>query len=205
MSKNNFYINKSNGVDGYNPYCKTCTKQKSSKWVKEHAEVHRAYKRTERAKQVCRPTKRKNDQKYRNGETYQKWHESNKSKLKEYREKRKHKKHDISETEWMECKIYFHNCCAYCGLPESEHYKRWKKEYRKSDLHKEHVDDNGANDLSNCVPACLNCNSSKWNHDFETWYRKQSFFSKEKLIRIQRWLDCDHKLHLRKGELHNGK
>jgi len=31
----------------------------------------------------------------------------------------------------------------------------------KNILHKEHVDDNGANDLSNCVPSCQSCNSTK--------------------------------------------
>jgi len=199
MNKNNYYTNKANKKDGFNPYCKTCTKKKSSKWVKEHVETHRAYKRTERAKEVSRPTKRKNDQKYRDGNTHQKWIDENKDRQKGYRENRKCKKHDINNNEWHKCKEYFGNCCAYCGLLEDEHFKKRKQIYIKSDLHKEHVDDKGANDLSNCVPSCLNCNSSKWNHKFEAWYIKQPSFCKERLIKINNWLEHDFKLYIENG------
>ncbi|KAF6565308.1 HNH endonuclease [Paenibacillus sp. EKM202P] len=197
MNKGNFYSNKANGTDGFNPYCKTCTKHKSSKWVKDNAETHRGYKRTERAKEVSRLTKRKNDQKYRGGKSYQQWIKTNKSRLKEYREKRKSKKHDISQSEWRKCKEYFNNCCAYCGMPESDHFRKWKNEYKKSDFHKEHFDDTGVNDLSNCVPSCLNCNSSKWIHDFEKWYPQQPFFSDERLAKIKVWLEQDYRLYIK--------
>jgi hypothetical protein len=193
MTKEYFYTSKNN-KDGFNPYCKTCTKNKSYQWIKDNVETHRSYKRTEKAKEASRLTKRKNDQKYRNGKSYQDWVQSNKLKQKAYREKRKDKIHEISKTEWINCKNYFNSGCGYCGKLEKDHFRKWKGEYRKSDLHKEHVDDSGANDLSNCIPSCLNCNSSKWNHNFEIWYKKQPFFSIARMEKIEKWLNSDYKL-----------
>jgi hypothetical protein len=195
MDKNNFYQNKLNGVDGFNPYCKTCTKEKSAKWVKDNAETHRDYKRSEKAKESSRATKRKNDQKYRDGETHQEWVNNNKHKFKTYRENRQNKAHEITNEEWSICKEYFDDSCAYCGLHEKDHFQKRKHKLIKSDLHKEHVDHNGSNNLSNCVPSCLHCNSSKWIHDVDVWYLKQPFYQEERFLKINKWLEDDHKRH----------
>lgn len=58
----------------------------------------------------------------------------------------------------------------------------------KQQLHKEHVDHEGANDLSNCIPACKTCNSHKWEFDMESWYRNYEHFSEERLNKIKEWL-----------------
>jgi len=60
------------------------------------------------------------------------------------------------------------------------------------DLHKEHIDDNGKDDLSNCIPSCKSCNSSKWKFDFEDWYKKQKFFTEERYNKIIKWLKEDY-------------
>ncbi|RKJ44582.1 HNH endonuclease, partial [Butyricicoccus sp. 1XD8-22] len=102
------------------------------------------------------------------------------------------KKHEISNEEWENCKNYFNYRCAYCGLPVEEHYRMWYGKMRQFDLHREHVDHEGLNDLSNCVPACTSCNSSKWKHNLGDWYNDDNEnFSQERLYRIYKWLNQD--------------
>lgn len=69
----------------------------------------------------------------------------------------------------------FGNCCAYCGNPgfmEIEHIIPISK--------------GGLHDISNIVPSCTSCNSSKQVKDMECWYRTQPFFSQARLDRILR-------------------
>ena len=70
----------------------------------------------------------------------------------------------------------FNNCCAYCGS------------YEGSDIQQEHVichSKGGPHCLANIVPACASCNKDKHTKDMETWYKKQSFYSKDKLAKIK--------------------
>jgi hypothetical protein len=123
---------------------------------------------------------------------YQKqWQHNNKDKLKEYNNTYSNKAHKINNKEWVDCKEYFDNSCAYCGMSEIEH-----KEIYNQQLHKEHVDCNGSDDLGNCVPSCKRCNTSKHQFDIEEWYKKQEFFSEEKLDKIYKWLNEEYKLHI---------
>lgn len=119
-------------------------------------------------------------------------------KIKIYGEKRNAKNHKISQKEWKSCKEYFNNCCAYCGLPISQHFYTRKGIIKQGDFHKEHYDDNGANDLSNCIPSCGSCNSKKWKHPFEEWYIPSNpVFSLDRLKRINQWLNKDYKLYIK--------
>ncbi len=73
----------------------------------------------------------------------------------------------------------------------------WYGELKNFDLHKEHVNHNGANDLSNCVPACYSCNSKKWIYEFEDWYNEgNEIFSQYRLDKIYKWLSNDYKIYL---------
>lgn len=119
--------------------------------------------------------------------------ESTKKKYKIYNQKRKdHKTHQISSDEWIACKEYFNKSCAYCELSE----KDAKKLYGQR-LHKEHVEHVGSNDLSNCVPACKSCNSSKNTHKLEDWYTEENNknYKKERLDKIHKWLKKDYLKH----------
>lgn len=103
------------------------------------------------------------------------------------------KKHYVSEDEWESCKKYFDYKCAYCGIDESK-AKTLQGQY----FHKEHVDHNGANDLSNCVPACRSCNSKKWEFSFEYWYDStNAVFDEARYNKILDWLNRDYKLFIR--------
>ncbi|MGK4040872.1 HNH endonuclease signature motif containing protein [Heyndrickxia oleronia] len=120
------------------------------------------------------------------------WQRKNKDKIKAYNQKRQHKIHKINKDEWISCKRYFNNSCAYCGMSEEEH-----RELYKQDLHKDHVEHSGKNDLSNCVPACKSCNTSKHQKKLDEWYIPNnelwcSVFSQERLQKIQNWLESDY-------------
>jgi len=73
----------------------------------------------------------------------------------------------------------FNYCCAYCGKPAG------------MDIELEHViprSKNGAHCLANIIPACHSCNTSKYNHNMKTWFKKQSFYSVERLNKIEKVL-----------------
>jgi hypothetical protein len=85
---------------------------------------------------------------------------------------------DFTEEQWKACLVEFDNKCAYCGK-ESD------------DLHQEHVipvSKDGDYTVSNIVPACKRCNTSKLNRNMETWYKEQKYFSAERLDKIQAYI-----------------
>jgi len=178
-----FYKNTKNKSDGLYPECKECTKVKSIEWSKENYE---------RRKEILSKSQSKPERKdYVNGikkkqkerGMFTKWRRENKDKVKEYNKLRYHKKHKISNKEWLDCKEYFNYQCAYCGISETEHKKLYNEQ-----LHKEHVIHDGSNDITNCIPACKSCNSSKRNYDMQDWYKQQKFYDINKLDKIILWL-----------------
>lgn len=64
----------------------------------------------------------------------------------------------------------FNNSCAYCG----------KANCNLSIDHFIPLSKGGELSISNTVPCCSNCNSSKNNSDFFEWYIKQTFYSKQR-------------------------
>ena len=72
----------------------------------------------------------------------------------------------------------FDNACAYCG----------HKPQSPLELEIEHVvaiSAGGPHCLSNIVPACTSCNTSKRNHPWLKWYRAQPFYSVERRRKIE--------------------
>lgn len=191
-SLNEFYSQQKKKANGeqytyYHPYCKDCTKTKSAKWQKDNREQHndsmKEYFKTDKGKKA-----RKNYKKY--GEMLRKWQKANPDRVKEHNEhRRQNKTHEISKEEWEYCKQYFDNACAYCGLPEETAIEK-----HNNRLHKEHLEHNGSNDITNCVPACKSCNSSKHNFQLDDWYKPDNpIFNTERLNMIHKWLNEDHK------------
>lgn len=82
--------------------------------------------------------------------------------------------YSFSLQDWNDCKDYFNLECAYCG----------KQLKNLSQDHVVPVTKGGTYTKNNIVPACRSCNSSKNSHDLEEWYRKQEFFSEERLNKI---------------------
>lgn len=124
-----------------------------------------------------------------NKEKYQEWtknwRQNNPDKVKWNCEQ--HRIHDVSTAEEKAMLEVFNYKCAYCGMTLKEHKSKYGQK-----LHNEHVDDDGHNDLRNDVPACKGCNSKKsgakkLNEDMETWFKKQIFFTEERLQKILWW------------------
>jgi hypothetical protein len=194
-SLDNFYKNNKN----LSPYCKECEKAKSKKYSQLHNDQRYWYnkKYLSNADNRNKINKGIRERQSKNG-TQRKWQQKNKGKLKVYQENRKqHGDHRINKKEWEDCKKYFDNCCAYCGLPIEKHYNMYKSEMKLTDFHKEHIDHEGSNDLSNCVPSCKTCNSSKRTQIFEDWYNESNqIFSQERLDKIHKWLNEDYKIYI---------
>jgi 5-methylcytosine-specific restriction endonuclease McrA len=132
---------------------------------------------------------RKHGKKQRESGYQKEYQQKHPDKMRIYNQNRQHKNHKITKDEWLTCKNYFDNSCCYCGLT----YEESKIKY-KEDLHKEHADHFGANDLSNCIPACKSCNSQKWEHPLDKWYNENNHrFTQERYDKIMTWLNKDYK------------
>lgn len=193
-----FYMhNKSKPEKGYQAECKVCARKRSfeNKWanIEKAHEADRKYKEKHKEK-IKREKKIWVEKNYeRHIETREKWFLKNPDKVKEYNEKRQHKNHKINKTEWENCKKYFDYQCAYCGLPISEHYYTRKGVTKLGDLHKEHVDHEGTDGLSNCIPSCGSCNDKKWMYAFDDWYNEENLnYTEERYDKIMKWLMEDH-------------
>jgi 5-methylcytosine-specific restriction endonuclease McrA len=197
MNTEFFYKNKSNKKDGFNTYCIKCTFARAERWVKNNPEKYKLQMKRKVANKTDIQRQRSRDAAKKNRlEGYQKkWRQENKDKVRKYNFYRMmNKVHNISKTEWENCKRYFDYSCAYCGISEDEAKKRYGQK-----LHKEHVDHDGANDLSNCVPACRSCNSQKWKYEFEQWYNENNEkYTKERYLKIKKWLESDYKTYIEK-------
>jgi hypothetical protein len=174
----------------YNPECKECTSEKAKMWGLKNKE--RKYKNNQsyiRTKKGIEASKRRHE-KYNESGKRDEWISKNKDKFREYALRHRH--HQISETEWNHCKEYFNFRCAYCGKSEKEHRTMYNQQ-----LHREHVDPNGANDISNCVPSCKNCNSQKSEYNLEDWYTSDNQrYCEVRLEKINRWIETDHLKYL---------
>jgi hypothetical protein len=193
-TQDHFYNNNINKSDGLYPYCKECTKNKSVQWQINNEERYRKYikKRDSNESEERKISKRIVAQKQRESGYQAQYQKNNPDKMKKYSEKRFNKNHKIKTEEWYECRLYFDFRCAYCG-------KTWEKNKEETgkDLHKEHIIDCGKSDLSNCVPACQSCNSSKHTHSFNNWYNhKNPIYSRERYLKIYKWIKYDYKNYI---------
>lgn len=182
----------------YHPKCKECDKKAQRQRILENHEEYLAYLKKYNKEYFSTPegreVHRKHSQTFRDRGQFRKWQQENKDKIIGYNLKRKmNKKHEISKKEWDSCKEYFNNSCAYCGMSE----KAAKEKYNQQ-LHKEHVEHTGANDISNCVPACKSCNGSKNTMELNEWYNENNpNFTYERLEKIHKWLNKDYKEYIK--------
>jgi hypothetical protein len=210
MNKDNFR-EQSSRKDGFCDRCNTCqakynheyymkTRDKqissSKKWRLEHPEkVEEYWRRQNNNGDIDRILYKRHLAKLsREKGCVKRWCQENPDRVKFYFEKRQHKNHKLNKSEWINCKKYFDNKCAYCGLSLSEHYFTRNGVTKLGDFHKEHVDHEGQDDLSNCVSSCGSCNNKKWKFPLEMWYNKQNIiYSQERYDKIIQWITTDYK------------
>lgn len=169
----------------YRTYCKECYKDAANKWKRENPEARAVIQKRSNDLPHRKEIVREMNKIARDEGRYREWQRVNKNKTKGYRENRvQNKAHDIAECEWEECKDFFDYSCAYCGMDEY-----FAKEIYKQQLHKEHVEHDGVNDITNCVPSCKSCNGSKWELDLNDWYNSDNeIYSEDRYKRIIEWL-----------------
>lgn len=105
-------------------------------------------------------------------------------------EREKKLENTLTVEEWEEALKYFNYRDAYTG----------EKLY---DLTKDHIipiTQNGGLVKENIVPCNRDTNSSKQDGNMLEWYRKQPFYSKERLDKILKWMG-DYSKHLYNNEL----
>jgi hypothetical protein len=214
MNGGNFGINRGN-KDGFNELCKKCQKEinhrnyinnredrlrKSNEYKKDHKELYQIYNRIHHQEQKERLNARTKT-----------WHDKNREYVSEWikdwrktehgrtianmhsRNRQQNKTHKISKKEYENCKDYFDDSCAYCGMPEELH-----KELFNQQLHKDHADPNGSNDLSNCIPSCKICNSEKHDSKWDEWYTPNNkHYEEEKYNKIEQWLNEEYKKYIK--------
>jgi hypothetical protein len=201
MNKEHFYTSKYNTVDAFKSQCKVCDleyyKIKNAKpenkaaQSKRYKEWHQKNKQrmNEKCKQWMKDHKEQTKEYYKNWQTSEEGKEWNRIYTKQRAE---HKTHNISKKQWEECRMFFDNECAYCGMPFDIH-----KEVFNEGLHKEHVDPFGSNELSNCVPACKMCNSEKHTTSLNEWYNiNNPKFNQVRLDKILEWINSEYKKHI---------
>lgn len=184
---NNFYmLNKSKPELGFCSDCKKCTKTKSLAW--KHRNPERTKENWDKAHKTKkdRARRKKYQQLQKECGYYAQWIKDHPEKVKEYA--KNHRIHDISEFEWRECLKVFNHRCIYCDMTEQE-----AKEKYNQVLHKDHVDNEGYNDLRNAVPACRMCNDFKHQYNMEEWFREQDFFNEGRLQFIYWWISEGYK------------
>jgi len=194
-----YYKNISNSIDGLSNRCLECEIKIAKQWAKDNKERHNELNRKafKENRWNIKNIRRENSKKRRENGKHDEWLLKNPDKMKIYNQNRQHKNHNIRKTEWNNCKEYFNNECAYCGLPLSQHYYTRNGITKLGDFHKEHVDHKGSNNLSNCVPSCGSCNDHKWKFDFEEWYNLENKkYSQERYDKIIKWLTDDYKLYI---------
>lgn len=191
------YFYKDNYVScGLSAWCKTCRKEYQKNYSKnntEKAKYMKYYYKDNKDKFNMPMT---DEEKIKRRKQYlSDFRKSDKGKALYKIYGKKHKKHRINKEEWVNCKKYFNNSCAYCGLTEKEH----RKKYWNNDLHKEHVIDAGRNDLKNCVPSCMSCNSKKHEKSLNNWYNKNNLnYTHERYYNIYLWIRYDCKKYIKK-------
>lgn len=201
--EDHFHRNKSNKTDGLYPCCKPCNREKSLKNRHDNMDrVKDTYQKWyqengQRKKDEVREYYQ--DNKEAKSEYMMEYRGLNKDKWIGYNLKRKNKNHIVSDQEWINCKEYFNNQCAYCGLHLSEHFSKYAGKFKRTDFHREHVEHDGSVYLDNCVPSCKSCNSRKNTRLLEDWYSASNkyivFYSSERLHRIYKWLNEDYLLY----------
>lgn len=194
-----FYITKYINSDSresfrFSSKCIKCNKENAKNRILNNRDSHLKSLKINNARPETKEKVRVCGIRYRSGEKYGVWKDENAYRFKIY--SGRHRIHDITESEWRSCLNVFANTCAYCGLPIEQHIVKRNGKYIIMKFHKEHVDDDGYNDLRNAVPACRHCNSSKHTSSLEDWYLKDKSFSIDRYIKILWWTNEEYKEYI---------
>lgn len=196
----NLFYKKANMLDGLTSQCKVCikeydqaNKERIKKYQAEYGQKNKE-KLSEYKKKWAKESevdRSEYDAEYRekHKEAYKEWFNEYfkdpdvKARYREntrrYRERKRKAKGEFSNSDWEKCLIYFDFKDAYTG----------KDMDTPSIDHVIPITNGGKHDIRNVVPCENSINKKKNNAIFEKWYRKQDFFSEERLNRIYDWME----------------
>ena len=172
-----------------NKFCSVCKKELPHKEFSKSAENKDGYKSCckkcssiQRKEYLSRPEVKKSKREYD-----KKWAKkfystkAGKAMNKKHIHIRKSRKvkayYNYSPMTWKETLEEFEYSCAYCGKSDDN-------------LQQEHIiplSKQGPYTKQNIIPACSFCNGSKHNHNLNDWYPEQSFYSKDRHEKINKW------------------
>lgn len=173
---------------GLRGYCKICGRKKSAEFRKSNPTYQTEYRKNNPDK--IKKYKAKNNSTYqaeyrKNHPTYYtEYRKNNPDKYFNYHQKRRQFEElgpGISKEEWVDMMNFFNWKCAYSG-------ESLTKDNRSID-HVTPLKNYGWNGIINCVPCTKNINSSKKASDMVDWYKKQDFYSDERLSKIYEWIE----------------
>ena len=159
------------------------------KWYKQNRSRHYRNKlewyknNPEKGKNISRRAAKR--YRMRNPGKIKEWQQNNPELIRMYCQQYRARKRKLPSTftpeDWKRCKEFFNHSCAYC----EKTLKRLQQD------HFIPVSKGGPYTVTNIIPACKSCNSSKQNHDFFDWYPKQPFYSKTREAKILKYLNYD--------------
>lgn len=88
---------------------------------------------------------------------------------------------NFSLDDWYEALRFFNYSCAYCG----------KTHIKLTQEHIVPVSGGGGYIRGNIIPACGPCNQNKSSENLEAWYKKQSNFKIERLVKIHDYQEAN--------------
>ena len=172
--------------DGLDGTCKDCKRELGAKRYKEKRDEILNQKKDyyERAKDKRLAYQKdyyaNNIEDHQRRERY--WRKNNALKRRIISERRRSLENSVlsnlTEKEWEDTLEYFNHSCAYCGITQDEHLKKFNER-----LHQEHIvplTDGGTYTKDNIIPSCRKCNSTKGRQNFDYWYRNSKVYDYEK-------------------------
>lgn len=185
------FVKRKASKDGLASQCKRCKKKYRNQYYQEHKEEElkksRRYKEEHREEikeqrkgyyEEHKEERAEYDKQYRINNPHVVFNYHNKR-----RNKLKNQGRGTTKEQWLEMMKFFEFKCAYSGTPLKEGINR-------SVDHLDCIDNGGLNEIWNLVPMHMPYNSSKHNsEDMLDWYKKQPFFSEERLNKIYEWVE----------------
>lgn len=174
--------------DGKYPQCKECVKEQRANRSKEekervkawYKEYNKQYRENNREKEKERLKEYYNN----NKESYFKRNKERQAQIKANGGKH-------GAIDWAKCLAYFDFCDAYTG-----------EQLTNSNISKEHlipVKAGGKSSIDNIVPVTRGTNKSKSDAlNWGEWYREQSFYSKEREAKINRWVELNQSKEIKR-------
>ena len=195
------------GKWGYRANCKECKNKTNKQYYNENKEYlnekHKQYNIEHKEKREEYMKQYREEHKEELKEKSKQYREEHKEEKKEYdkqylqteqgklvnRRKEHNKRAKLNKSEgtytneqWIEMMQYFDYKCAYSGeeLIEGENY---------SIDHILAMDNGGSNYIWNLCPMVRNYNNSKKDNLILEWYEQQEYYSKERLLKIYKWIE----------------